>query len=78
MNQAIENLSLQDIVVEGMKMVNSKADSHEHKIRKWFFVHDDFTIPGDELTSALKLDRNSIIGKYRSEIEHCYIENPKL
>jgi long-subunit acyl-CoA synthetase (AMP-forming) len=47
-----------------MEETNKKAISRAQHIRKWFFVEDDFSIPGSELTSTMKMRRKIIEKKY--------------
>jgi long-subunit acyl-CoA synthetase (AMP-forming) len=46
--------------------------SRAAQIRKWFFIKDDFTIPGGEFTPTLKFKRKIILHRYNNEIEKVY------
>lgn len=52
--------------------------SQAQRVKKWIFVAEDFTLPGGELTPTMKLKRKIVAMKYRSEIEECYLNEPKL
>jgi long-subunit acyl-CoA synthetase (AMP-forming) len=46
--------------------------SNAAKIRKWFFIKDDFSIPGGEFTPTLKVKRKIVLRKYAEQVEALY------
>ena len=54
------------------------AISRAQHVKKWFFVADDFTIPGGEFTPTLKVKRKVVEAKHKALIEEAYLNDPKL
>jgi long-chain-fatty-acid--CoA ligase ACSBG len=46
--------------------------SNAAKIKAWFFILDDFSIPGGELTPTLKVRRSQVTKKYAQRIDELY------
>ncbi|XP_028014928.1 long-chain-fatty-acid--CoA ligase ACSBG2 isoform X1 [Eptesicus fuscus] len=72
-----EIVELQDPLVysaiqKGIDAVNQEATSNAQKIQKWVILEKDFSIYGGELGPTAKIKRNSIIQKYRKQIENLY------
>jgi long-chain-fatty-acid--CoA ligase ACSBG len=56
----------------GIDRANKKAVSNAAKIKAWFFILDDFSIPGGELTPTLKVRRSQVTKKYAQKIDELY------
>ncbi|XP_034354066.1 long-chain-fatty-acid--CoA ligase ACSBG2 [Arvicanthis niloticus] len=56
----------------GIDFVNQQAISDSHRIRKWIILEKDFSIQGGELGPTSKLQRNTIIQKYKTQIDSMY------
>jgi len=58
-------------------LANKKAVSNAAKIKAWFVIPDDFSIPGGEFTPTLKVKRSFVEKKYKEQIKDLY-NRPEL
>lgn len=75
--QAIANKDIAKVIQQGIERANKKAVSNAAKIKGWFLVADDFSIPGGEFTPTLKVKRKVVTNKYAKEITEIY-SKPEL
>lgn len=61
----------------GIDRANKKAISNAARIKAWFIVPTDFSIPGGELTPTLKVKRSVVTKKYAEKIQELY-SRPEL
>lgn len=71
------NADVKKAIQAGIDRANKKAVSNAAKVKAWFLVADDFTIPGGEMTPTLKLKRSVVTKKYAKEIKELY-SRPEL
>jgi len=63
-DEAIAEPKVSEYVKNAIEATNKKSVSRAAHIRKFKLLHDDFSIPGGELTPTLKLKRNVTQKKY--------------
>jgi long-chain-fatty-acid--CoA ligase ACSBG len=69
---AMNNKEIAKIIQNGIDLANKKAVSNAAKVKAWFIVADDFSIPGGEFTPTLKVKRKIVTNKYAKEITDVY------
>jgi long-chain-fatty-acid--CoA ligase ACSBG len=70
--EAIASKELAKAIQAGIDRANKKAVSNAAKVKAWFIVADDFTIPGGEFTPTLKVRRKEVVKKYNEKILDVY------
>eukprot|EP00019_Armaparvus_languidus_P008267 CAMPEP_0168591482 /NCGR_PEP_ID=MMETSP0420-20121227/7163_1 /TAXON_ID=498008 /ORGANISM="Pessonella sp." /LENGTH=712 /DNA_ID=CAMNT_0008627287 /DNA_START=55 /DNA_END=2193 /DNA_ORIENTATION=+ len=73
-DQARKSKKWDEYITNGLKQTNAEAVSRAARIQKYRIVDGDFSVPGGELTSTLKLRRSVAAEKYNDEIEEMYNE----
>jgi long-chain acyl-CoA synthetase len=56
----------------GIQQANKKAISNVAKIKKFWILSKDFSLPGGELGSTFKLRRPIVMAKYADIIDKMY------
>ncbi|ODN00704.1 Long-chain-fatty-acid--CoA ligase ACSBG2 [Orchesella cincta] len=69
-----KNKKLIRAIESGLSLANAKSVSRATKVRKWFILPKDFSIPGGELGPTLKLKRSVVLDKYKDVIDELYKE----
>ena len=63
---------LYNYIRDGIDLVNARAISNVHKVKKWAILPSIFTVKGGELTPTLKVKRNYVEHKYKNYIDKLY------
>ena len=70
----IKNSKIQDLIQKTVDQVNEKLASYE-QIKKFIILPQDFSIESGDLTPSLKIKRNVITRKYKSELDRMYLQS---
>lgn len=70
--QAMANEKLKKIIQNGIDAANKKVVSNAARVKAWFIVADDFSVPGGEFTPTMKVKRKAVTQKYAAEINQIY------
>jgi long-chain-fatty-acid--CoA ligase ACSBG len=70
--EAAECEKINAYIENGLKESNKGAPSNAHTLKKFSILPCDFSVPGGELTSTLKLRRSELAKKYDEVIEAFY------
>ncbi len=74
---AMASNEVKQAIQAGIDRANKKAISNAARIKAWFIIPDDFSIPGGEFTPTLKVKRNIVTKKYAEKIQDLY-SRPEL
>jgi len=70
--QAIKDEKWRAYIQKGLDTANRQAASNAQTVQKFIILPIDFSVSGGELTPTLKLKRNFVCEKYRTEIARLY------
>lgn len=70
--EAIKSPAIARLIQAGIDAANKKAVSNAARIKAWFLVPDDFSVPGGEFTATMKVKRKVVTDKYAREINEIY------
>jgi long-chain acyl-CoA synthetase len=68
------NPAIDDLVKQSVEKANTRVSSSE-QIKKFMILERDFSLEADEITPTLKIKRNVVSEKFKSEIEKLYDVN---
>lgn len=70
--QAQKSKKWREYIEGGIKAANAEVVSRAARVQKFAMLDTDFSVPGGELTSTLKLKRKPTSEKWADEIESLY------
>jgi long-chain-fatty-acid--CoA ligase ACSBG len=71
-HEAIKSPAVAKLIQAGIDAANKKAISNAARIKGWFLVPNDFSVPGGEFTPTMKVKRKVVTEKYAKEINEIY------
>ena len=59
-------------IQEGINLANNDSESNAKKVQKWRILRKDFSVPGGELESTLKMKRHIVMKQYAELVDGFY------